>query len=430
MFPKQDIYRLLINHEEEARACRDLPESACREVPRNFFLQLISQVMTSLGDLLINPKTVLAWLLGAVGAPGLVAWLVPVRESGSMVPQIVIGAWMRRRPVRKFFWVAGSLGQALCVLGMAASVWLLSGLWAGLSILACLVAFSLARGFCSVAQKDVLGKTIPKGRRGRLTGIATTVSGLLVVLFSLLLFRDQGEPSLTFYLTLLVVAAVLWILAGWLFACIDEQPGETGGGVNALGEAFGNLRLVRGDLLFRRFVIARGLLLSSALVAPYLVVLAQQQSPGAWLLGVFMVASSLGSAVSALIWGLMADQSSRRVMLWGGIMASAVSLLVGAVSLGAQEPSALVWFYPAAFLVLSIAHAGIRLGRKTYLVDMAGGNKRTDYTAVSNTLIGVLLLVMGGLTALVSLLSVSAVVIFLGVMGVLGTLMTAQLREV
>ena len=80
--------------------------------------------------------------------------------------------------------------------------------------------------------------------------------------------------------------------------------------------------------------------------------------------------------------------------------------------------------------MLSIAHAGVRLGRKTYLVDMAGGNKRTDYTAVSNTVIGVLLLVTGGFTAAISMISDVAVILVLGLMGLAGMLSALRLEEV
>jgi len=80
------LYDLVAN-EEDARLCTDIPDGACREVPGNFFRTLASLVMTRLGDLLASPKIVLAWLLGAVGAPAaMVAWLVPVRESGSLIP--------------------------------------------------------------------------------------------------------------------------------------------------------------------------------------------------------------------------------------------------------------------------------------------------------------------------------------------------------
>jgi hypothetical protein len=423
------VYSLIAN-EEDARACTDITEEACREVPRNFFLILGSNVLTKLGDLLVSPKTVLAWMLSAIGAPALVAWLVPIRESGSMIPQMVIGAWVRQKPVRKWFWTLGSFGQAVSVGGMAASVWFMEGYAAGAGVIAALIVFSLARGFCSVSMKDVQGKCIPKKRRGRLSGLASTIGGTVTVLLTVVLFWDQGDPGLLFYTLLLLLAAGLWIIAGLLFSAVDEFAGETGGGGSALRQAFKSLTLLRDDPPFRHFVITRALLLCSALAAPYFVVLAQGANDSGWLLGIFLLASSLASSVSASIWGWMADDSSRKVMIRGALIASGACLTVGLVAWQFGESEWIGWFYPAGFFVLSIAHAGVRLGRKTYLVDMAGGNKRTDYTSVSNTVIGVLLLVVGGLTALVSMISEVAVILTLGLMGLAGAMSAVRLKDV
>jgi hypothetical protein len=41
------------------------------------------------------------------------------------------------------------------------------------------------------------------------------------------------------------------------------------------------------------------------------------------------------------------------------------------------------------FCLLSITHQGVRLWRKTYVVDMVEGNRRTDYVAVGNTLMSI-----------------------------------------
>ena len=425
----EQLYGLIAN-EEDARVCTDISDDACREVPRNFFLILASNVLTKLGDLLISPKTVLAWLMNAIGAPALVAWLVPIRESGSLVPQMVIAAWVRRKPVRKWFWTLGSFGQAASVVAMAASIWFFEGYAACSGIIAALIVFSLARGFCSVSMKDVQGKCIPKTRRGRLGGLASTIGGTATVVLTALLFWERGDPTLAFYTVLLLLAAALWVIAGLLFAGVEEYDGETGGGGNAINEAFRSLSLLRDDVPFRNFVITRALLLSSALASPYLVVLAQKESDIGWMLGVFLLASSLASSLSASFWGWAADTSSRRVMIRGAAMASGVCLIVGFTALFIGTEIGSVWFYPIAFFVLSIAHAGVRLGRKTYLVDMAGGNKRTDYTAVSNTVIGVLLLVTGGLTALVSMISEVAVIIVLGLMGLAGMFSAMGLKEV
>ncbi|MEC8885390.1 MAG: MFS transporter, partial [Bacteroidota bacterium] len=80
--------------------------------------------------------------------------------------------------------------------------------------------------------------------------------------------------------------------------------------------------------------------------------------------------------------------------------------------------------------VLGIAHQGVRLGRKTYIVDMAEGNRRTDYVAVSNTLIGIILLITGGLSALASLISVEGVIVLLSVLGIIGAFKGSTLPDV
>jgi hypothetical protein len=424
------LYALVAN-EEDARACTDIGDDACRVVPGNFFLMLCSLVLTKIGDLLVSPKIVLSWLLGSVGAsPFLIAWLVPIRESGSLIPQLAIGAWVRRHPRRAGFWVLGSALQGACAAGMALAVWQLDGLAAGLAVLGLLILFSLSRGFCSVSMKDVQGKCVPKARRGRLAGLATTFSGLATLAVSLLLIADENNPSRSFYLTLLLVGAGLWWSAAILFRFVREFDGETAGGANALREAWQSLKLLRDDAPFRHFVITRSLLLCSALSAPFFVVLAQESTPNSKMLGAFLLATSLASTLSAAVWGWMADASSRDVMIRGSGIAATTCLAVGAGTLCFPGWFLMPWVLPVAYLLLSIAHAGVRIGRKTYLVDMAGGTKRTDYVAVSNTVIGVLLLVTGGVSALASLLSVEAVLILLGLMGAAGTISALRLQAV
>jgi hypothetical protein len=194
----------LVAEDEDARSCRDLDDSACHWVPRNFFVYLFSNTLTKLGDSLASPKTVLAWVMATVGAPtAMVAMLVPIRESGSMLPQLILGGWVRQRAMRKPIWMLGSLMQAAAVLGCAASAAWLSGIAAGAVILGCVVAFSLARSLNSLASKDIIGKTIPKGRRGRLSGWASGVSGLLTLGVGVwFAARGGGEDSPLFYAAL------------------------------------------------------------------------------------------------------------------------------------------------------------------------------------------------------------------------------------
>jgi predicted MFS family arabinose efflux permease len=427
----ESLYDRLAN-EEDARVCTDISEEACRFVPSNFVRIVGASVLTKTGDALINPKTVLAWLISFMGAPAFVlALLVPVRESGSLIPQLAIAAWVRRQPIRKWTWVLGAVLQGAAVAAIGVIAFLLRGTAAGLAVLATLVVFSLARGLCSVSSKDVLGKTIPKTRRGRVSGIAAGLSGAIVVLVGTgMYFGRSDDAGAAFYAALLVGAAILWWLAALVYGTIREEPGETAGGGNAATAAIGSLGLLVRDRPFRRFVITRALLISSALAAPFYVALAQRASGGSVsTLGLVILAGGLASSASAPTWGRMADRSSRRVLMLAATLAGVLGVGVFLLErlVGEAVPA---WAYPAAFLVLGIAHAGIRLGRKTYLVDMAGGNKRTDYVAVSNSVIGVILLVAGGVTAALSFLAPETLILLLAATSLAGALGGLGLPEV
>lgn len=429
--PLHERFYELVANDDDARVCASLPDEACHQVPGNFVLVLASLVLTKLGDLLISPKIVLAWLLGAVGAPAaLIGVLVPIREAGSMLPQLLIGAWVRQRRRRKGYWVLGSALQGACVALMAWWVWRHEGVVAGVGVVLALVLFSLARGLCSVAMKDVQGKTIPRARRGRLTGLAGTLAGVMTALLSLWLFREGGEPSRLFYIGLLVVAALLWWNAAMLFARVEELPGETEGGRNGWRQAWSNLGLLRDDRALRRFVVTRALLMSSALAAPFMVMLLQGGGGEADKLGALLLSSALASSLSATIWGYLADRSSRRVMLRGGGIA--VLACVGAVVLAVWAPTLTTnaWSIPLLYFVLGIGHAGVRIGRKTYLVDMAEGDRRTDYVSVSNSAIGVLLLLAGAACAGLASISVVLTLAVLAAMGLAGVWCAWRLPEV
>lgn len=428
----EDLYAKLVN-EEDARVCREIPEEACREVPRNFFLLIGSYLLTKLGDSVANPKTTLTWMMDAIGAPvALTGLLVPVRESGSLIPQLVIAAYVRRQPVRKGVWVVGSLLQAVAVLSMGLIALFVRGAAAGAAVIGCLVVFSLARGLSSVAAKDVLGKTIPKTRRGRVNGFSASIAGIatLGVGGTLVAVGADDGSSVTF-LIMLTGAAALWVVAAALYSRIEERPGETEGGGNAIAEAVGKLALLRDDRPFRNFVIARALLLCSALSAPYYVILARRHDTGiAGQLGFFIIAGGLASSLSAPFWGRLSDWSSRTVMVVAAVITSALGFLAVGVELLVPVLAAAVWFYPAVFFVLMIAHSGVRLGRKTYVVDLAAGNRRTDYVAVSNTVIGIVLLVLGGMGALAQAFSVSVVILALSALGLGGAVLSWTLPEV
>ena len=101
-----------------------------------------------------------------------------------------------------------------------------------------------------------------------------------------------------------------------VYSFIRESEGETSDGKNAVKEALHRLVLLKEDQPFRNFVIARSLLLCSALTAPFYVVLSQSYlGKDIYILGLFILANGIASSISAPFWGKMADKSSKGVMV-------------------------------------------------------------------------------------------------------------------
>lgn len=400
--PANEIYGLL-SGDDDVRLCKDIPESACRHLPRNFLIHLVALGATKTGDLLASPKLVLPWLLHAAGVPAAFsAWLVPIRESGSMAPQMLVAHWIRKAPRRKNYWVFGSLVQALALLGIWAAVAGLPPLAAGFSCLGLMLVFSLARGLCSVAVKDVMGKTVSRQRRGRVSGDAASLAGLMACGLATALILgviDQDAAGL-----LLLVAAALWLLGALLYMGVVESPGATEGGVSAWQHAWAAMGRLRSDEVLRRFVLTRALLLGTALSAPFYVALAAEAGGTMSGFGGLLLAQGAADFLSGPVWGRMSDRSSRRVMLLCAALATALGLAVLICASAQVQGLVGMLVYALAYGLLSVIHAGVRLARKTYVIDAAGADDRADYVAVSNTATGLLLLLGGALGSAAALL--------------------------
>lgn len=424
------LYSLLVDNDED-HGLGELDEDVVDAVPGNAAKQVSAMTLQKAGDLVIDAKTVLAWLLAALGAPaGMAGLLVPIRESGSMLPQVLLVPLIRRLAVRKWVWVLGAGLQAACVLAMAVVAATLEGAVAGGAILAALTGFALARSLSSIASKDVLGRTIPKGVRGRINGHATVGAGVAAVSVGVGLRLVGGDQAGTTTLAwMLAAAGVSWILAGGVYATVREPPGEREK-QPAPRAVRGALSLLRTDVAFRRFVLARTLLLVSALSPPFVVTLATREG-GAGLagLGSFVISSGIASLIGGRFWGHRADRSSRGVMI-AAAASSAGIVLAFLLALRIDGLRELTLIYPATYLLLALAHTGARIGRKTYVVDLSEGNRRTDHVAVSNTVMGVLLLVTGGLTSAIALLGVELALASLAGLGLVGVAVSRSLPEV
>lgn len=418
--PLQLAYSILSGDDDQDRACSTIPDDACHHLPRNYVLNVLNGTCTKLAEQIAGPNLVLPWLLTAVGAPVfLTGLLMPLKQTGSLLPQLAVSGTIRGAAQRKWFWVGAGAFQALMLVAMAAAVVLLaSPLYVGLAIVFALALFSVASGVGSVAFQDVVGKTIDKGLRGTMLSYRAAFGGALAVAFGLAIKLALGQSANpTVYVGLVLIGACLWALAAALFAAIREQPGATGGGRNAIAEARTGTALLRRYPGYRRYLLARAALVSIEIAAPFYVIAAHHQSQGAAsLLGLLVLAVALARVLSSPFWGRFSDTSARRVMALAGlvgVLPGALALALIAMPVGPYS----AYGFGLVFFILGFAEAGVRLGRKTYLVDAAPEKERPTLVAFANSAIGVITLLggvlgavaqWGGLTALLAVLVAAA----------------------
>ena len=423
----------MLTGDDDGRVCKDIPDAACRELPQNFFRHVTSLSLTKLSDGLIDPKLVLSWLLTTLGAPAaIIGLLVPVREAGALLPQLFTAASLRRLAKRKWAWVAGSIGQGVSAAAIGLAALFLEGATAGWTILAALSVLALSRSVCSVTYKDVLGKTVSKSKRGTATGLAGSIAAAFVIAYGILLTLGLID-KLTLVTIGLFTAAALWGIAALIFSTLREEAGATEGGGNAFKAFLENIALLKTDTQLRRFITVRGLLTATALAPPFMIALTAEASQSSAQdafggLGLLVIASSGAAIVSSYIWGRLADRSSRKVLILSAVAATIALAITTALSIAGLLSHTLA--LPLVLFALMIAYQGVRLGRSTHLVDMASKDTRAAYTALSNTIIGVLLLAGSAFSIIAATTGVLTVIIVMAFMCALGALTAFGLEEV
>lgn len=271
------------------------------------------------------------------------------------------------------------------------------------------------------------GRTISKGRRGDITGRATALAGAFTLAIGLLLTVLPNELPQWAISALLAVGASTWALASLVFSGIDEpeaKPESKDG--QSLREMW---TLVKQDRDLQRFLLVRSLMLVTSLSTPFIVVMAGNEGADLTGLGAFIIASGGASLLGGRISGRLSDRSSKSTMAWAaGVASTVIVLLVLSARLAPSGVNA--WVMPLGFFLVNLAHTAVRVSRKTYLVDMTDGDKRTMITGTSNTVMGVVLLVVGAISSAISVLGPQAALLFLAVVGYAGVVGARNLKEV
>jgi hypothetical protein len=212
------------------------------------------------------------------------------------------------------------------------------------------------------------------------------------------------------------VASIFFVLAALSYRSVRWENSSKNSTASDNGQTFyfSAWNLLKEDLYFRRFVVTRAFMMVSALALPYvaMIVLKSAQNGSTSAIGLFamlVIIEGCSGLLSSRLWGSAADSNSRLVLLITALL-STILCVTSALALSdsiQQKTELPAWTWLIIYALMSFTHNGVRLGRKTYIIDLAdeqkdSHQKRTEYVAISNTSIGVLLLLFGVLSALLA----------------------------
>ena len=219
-------------------------------------------------------------------------------------------------------------------------------------IVGLLVIVGLTNGLGGLGFRQLAAKSIPAERRGALLALRLGTGGGLTVLLLLFFYLYHDAPrSLDGYgWKLLIGAACLTLGAVAILLFFEVRRSDAGRAGPSLADGW---RLARSSRWFRRYLQMRVVAQSIDMAVPFFAMHAANVTDAAHALGLFVAASTLGSALAGLGLARILD---RHVDL---VLRSAPLLALAAVAYAILLDMHLVWrtaeAYAPVFFVAAVA---------------------------------------------------------------------------
>jgi hypothetical protein len=386
----------------------------------NSILGVAAESVSAAVEVMLLPSLILAFF---------VAELTPSYATIGLVPAIAIGFWTlgrlpahllaqsRRRQQPWAFASAIVRAAAIGILAFFTSRTDPADLSQSarpliLTMFLCLIAYSLAGGFGSLARGALLQSSVVSETWGAFVRRRTAWSALLAILAAVVVARLLGGNSFAFpgsFGRLFLVATVCLVIVAVLIAAMRE-PWTAASALSAPNTPPRVWRQLLRDSRYRRFLLFRVLLSSTAAIDPFLFLYAITRL-GAPItkIGDYVILAVLGWIVSAPVWFWIERRSGARSLLQSAavvrLIAPAIALAtpplaaIGLIQERLSDPTALTTAYGAAFFVVGAALAGQSRGNYDYLAALALHQVLPAYTGLTNAILAIVAFspVLGGI---------------------------------
>jgi len=344
----------------------------------------------------------------------LVGLVVPLGDAGWLLPQIFVSARIQRMQRKMPSYTLAAVIRTVAWLLLAAAVWLLDDplvLLAGFFVL--YTAARLSAGLGGLTFFDVVAKTIPARRRGSFFSSRQFLGGLLGLGAGWIVKTLLNHPALPFprgHAVLFLLYCAVMAPALVAFTLIREPPGPIVTVPVTLGEQLRRAgRLLRTDQVYRRYMAARLSLAMANIALPFYGIYAKNVlGAPEGMVGIY-VATRVGALLLFnLPWGRLSDRRGNRlvmrlVSLGSGLTALLALALVGLVEFLPSASGGLLWLQgdwlpylalPLFFLGGAVRPAQILTG-SNFLLELVPEAERPLYLGLSNTLMGIVVLISG-----------------------------------
>ena len=386
--------------------------TAQRHLRRNFSLGLLNGAFFNLFSALLDPSLVLSWFVSQLTTSNfLIGLIVPIQHGGWFLPQLVVSSYLQRRQ-RKLPFYARMAGVRVAIWGlMTLAVFLIEDAAVLLVVFFILLAaYSLGSGLGGICFVDIVAKAIPPTRRGAFFGWRRFLGGLLALGGSLLvkyiLDERRGLAFPDNYAVLFLLSFFTLCVAMGCFILVVEPLEPVNKAKITLGKQFRRaLDLPRRDKNYRRFLTMRLLLMAAEIATPFYIIYAKQAlSVSVSMVGVYLTGATMAGFASTLLWGRISDRRGNKLLI---ILSSSLGLFIPLIAMSIVPLADLLpglreftsGLFALVFIVSGGSKAGAMMGNMNFLLEIAPADDRPIYIGLTNTILGIALLVssVGGL---------------------------------
>jgi MFS family permease len=353
----------------------------------------------TIGINFVSGSTVIPTLVSQLtNSPVLIGLMAGLPSGAWLLPQIFIAAWVAHRRRKQPIVALAAFISRLSFFIMGIAVGLFSITRPALALAALLlfqVLFYIGDAIASVPWFDLLAKSIPPRRRGRVLGTSQVIGGIGGIFVGIAVRYILGPTSPWHYplnyTVLFMATGIVMMGATFCLSQIREEPTESPSvAPPKMVQLLHSLpNLIRTDRAFGRMLLTRLIAGFISIASAFYVIYAiKVLGLSTAVTGLFLSAQVAGALLAGLMMSTLQDHYGVLVYMRVAVACATLPPILALV-IGLMRPllgSAIIYPYLLVFCLLGFYFNSIGWPFFAWILEHAQENKRPLYIGVSNTL--------------------------------------------